>query len=46
MRALRTLALLLAATALPLGGALAETGQAEIVTLGTMAGPMANPQRS
>ena len=50
MRAHRTLALLLAATALPFSAAWAETEtakeQAQVITLGTMAGPMANPLRS
>lgn len=33
-------------SALPANGAVAEPGRAEIITLGTMAGPMANPNRS
>ncbi len=50
MRTLRTLALSLAATIAPASAGWAETGtaaqQAQVITLGTMAGPMANPQRS
>jgi ribonuclease BN (tRNA processing enzyme) len=50
MGKLRNLALLLAATVSPASAGWAETGaaaeQARVITLGTMAGPMVNPQRS